>query len=245
MVVVSLISHANNNPDAKNNVTISFSIENEIKSRSSVPYRYIMEIYEGTDATTQTLVSHMEQNTNVFTIDLKPDTPYICLLWADRGTPDENPTGTFDASSLLNVKLNNGKDMREAFSRRADFILDGSTTSNDIVLKRVVAEVELMETASVTLGQTIGVSFTGYNEFNVFTESVTGSATSISNNVTTTATTGLVGSFLTFASVDNGTNGDVVVDLVATYNSATNNISGARLSANHKTKIYGEFAVSN
>lgn len=249
MTILSLMSYAKNNRStisAKDNVAMNFALNNATRSGASGTSRYILEVYELKEDS-YVFKSHAEINTTNFIADLAPGTSYCCLFWADAGVPDDNTTGTYDASSLKNVKLNSGKTMEEAFYYKVEFVMPEVVTSTNITLKRAMAQIELIETSSVNINDEIEITFEGYNAFNVFDKSVTGDPTPISKVITATTTTGLLGTFFTFASISQGTNGAIVVQLTANYENSTaiNTIDEVELSANYRTTISGKFTVSN
>ena len=203
MALLPLIysSQNNNSPTTR---TIKFVIEDNVRLRAGSSSRYVLELYEIKN-TIPTMISHTGNNSNELTVSLEPEKGYTCLFWADNGTAEDNSSGTFDASDLRNVTLNPSKSMEEAFSCKEDFIMSDNISSSSIVLKRAVAQVELIEEGAVSPSVDIVITFNEYTTFDVLTQTAIGNTSSVSKTINTnTATTGLIGSFLTFAST--GTN---------------------------------------
>lgn len=241
IALLPLIAYAqkNNSPTSK---TIRFVIQDDVQSRIGTSSRYILELYK-VENSVPTLITHLERNSNEFTVSLDPETSYSCLFWADNGIADDNTSGTFNASDLRAVTLNAGNQFTEAFACKEDFIMSENISSASIILKRAVARVEFVEEGTVVLAKDIIVSFMGYTVFDVFTHSVTGNSTNLSSTISTSATTGIVGSFLTFASIGAVSNGGIVVSLNVIYDGTnSHDINNVRLSTNHITKLRGEFA---
>ena len=245
MALLPMLSYAQKHKikdQGKNSVMMTFNIDDNIKTNSGDSFRYVLEIYDATDQANLKFLRHLEQTTTEFDIQLMPGNAYTCLFWADKGIVNDNTSSSFNAESLMNVQLNDGKAMEEAFFRSVNFVMVETSDSKTLTLKRAVAKVELIEETQNTIGSTIEIKFNGYKGFNTLNGSVTGSQVSITENVITIATTGLIGSFLTLAPVGTDSSGGVVVDLELTPNLGTTIwIQDTRLTANFKTKVHGTF----
>lgn len=242
LVAIVLLTSFTQQEGGQKIASFRLSIDDKLVSFMTPPQRYVLEIYEGTDGSGTP--QRLENSTGNFNASLKTNTTYVCLFWADGATVGDNAAGSYDATSLKNVTLNSGKDMVEAFFGKKTIIPSNNTTSNDVVLKRAVAKVNLVAAATVTANADFKVNFSRYTAFNVLTGAVAGSATASPQEVfNSSATIGTLGTFYTFASIGTETTGGTeVMDFVIIYGTqAPRNISFARLSANYTTNLISNF----
>lgn len=221
------------NTGGTSNITFNLSTPELKQTKATNVTRYIVEIYKASDLST--VVERVEQAGGTIMSLLENNTNYVCLFWADGVAPNDNANGIYNASNLKNITLNTGKQVGEAFFGRLD-IIDNTTTFN-ITLKRPTAQVNIIATDVVLANTDLKVTFNQYNSFNTFASEVVGTAGSTSKTFNSTKTTGILGSFLTFASVVG-----IVSDFTAVYNSSvTNPIPSVPLKANYITNIRGKY----
>lgn len=248
-MLISLVSltsygkqHDSNSENNSDSSTVNFTINSKIGTRTTTVSRYVLEIYEGTDVTSGNRIHHVESSANNFSLELKENVDYVCLLWADGGTADDNVLGTYNAASLKEVKLNAFKEMTEAFYANAIFRIT-STTSTSIALKHAMAKVVLIETGTITTNEILAITFDGYTTFNVFNGTVLGGTTIITRAFANPTSNKVVGDFFAFASIGTNTTGGTITNFEAIYSSpapVTTNIE-ARLAVNYTTNLIGTF----
>lgn len=196
--------------------------------------RYILAVYKKSDLTT--VIHRVEQTGATFRILMEDNISYVCLFWADRTAPNDNINGTYNALDLTNIKLNDGKQMEEAFFARFDMLNDG--TSFDVTLKRPTAQVNIVETDNVPIGSNIVITHSHYNAFNAFSADVAGTTAEKSVIITPTEPTGTLGSYLIFAPVVG-----LITNFTAAYNNTiSNNIPNVPFKASFITNIRGRYA---
>lgn len=169
------------------------------ESTRAVTYRYILEIYKGTDVLSDP-IHHIEQNNGNFTVSLDRNASYVCLFWADGGVIDDNVNGSFDATSLKEVKLVGA--IAEAFFANTTIAVTTTSATQSISLKRAVAKVNLVEEGIVPANTDLKADFNWHTSFNASNGEVLGDAVATSKTFNSALTTGLMGTFLTFCTYE-------------------------------------------
>lgn len=221
-------------------VSFNLVIDDKIETTRTDSYRYIIEVYHGDDVSTNP-VHHIEQDNGNFTLSLNHNANYVCLFWIDSAAPYDNENGSFDASSLKDVKLIAGKDVAEAFFTNKSILTGNSNATSYIVLKRAVAQVNLIELGTVAAHTNLRVDCNHHTSFNAFSGDVVGSAVAMDKTFNSAETTGELGTFFIFAPKDNYISADF------TFTFGTNAaiiVSSVEIQANHITNITGQYGVA-
>ncbi|MFI3288434.1 MAG: hypothetical protein R3Y61_08170 [Rikenellaceae bacterium] len=146
---------------AEGATTFNVSVEGELTRASTDATRFLMEIYDSSDA----IVAEGTSSTGQFSAILLDDQDYTAVFWADVNGAD-----VYETESLKSVKL--VADLAvEAWAGSVSFTTDG-TTSTSVTLKRAVAKLTLKETAAIPADNSIKVSFSQFAVFNASTMAV-------------------------------------------------------------------------
>ena len=172
--------------------TATFTIRTPAATRTTVTglTRYIVEAYEGTTAT-GTPATRVEAATGTLTLELKKNTEYTFLFWADHGTAKTEGTtssGYWDTNDLKAVTITSGK---ESTAGEAAYCLARTFNSADfeankaVALKNATAQVCFIETAGLSAADnTLKVTYPAGGKLNVGTGSVTDVAGAITHTFT-------------------------------------------------------------
>ena len=172
--------------------TATFTIQTPAATRTTVTglTRYIVEAYEGTTAT-GTPATRVEAATGTLTLELKKNTEYTFLFWADHGTAKAGGTtssGYWNTNDLKAVSITSGK---ENTAGEAAYCLTRTFNSADfeankaVALKNATAQVCFIETAGLSAADnTLKVTYPAGGTLNVGTGSVTDVAGTITHTFT-------------------------------------------------------------
>lgn len=241
------------NPD-NGKATFHVAVDNGVQTRAATPAdaptRYIMEVY--TVATQDAAVSgkcqqHLEAATGFFEVSLKEGTHYVCLFWADYGTP-RGSSNEYYASDLKFVRPKNGLATSMAFGGSVRFTYDSQETDKSYLtptLTHSVAQVNFKQTEDFTAaGNTLTVTFP-----KGFTLNLDGNKAM--ENI---GSTGFSYTFTDIAKESENTTigtgyiiapdaGQTVMDITTTFNSeVTKTITNIPFQRNHKTNITGAYS---
>lgn len=233
---------------SKKSITLSLD---DLGSRAEVTdmSRYILEVYQGANAD-GTAVSHTEQGTSSFTIELTEGSEYTFLAWADYGAANNNTTGDYDAASLKAIKVITGKTpSKEAFGGKLSVTVD-ATASYDMTIKHSVAQVNFIQKEAFTAAaNTLKVVLPKTYQLNL----ASGAATEILNaTVSVPATYTFSGIGKVGAGVNIGTSyivastdaaNKTLLDLKTTFNAeVTKDITSVPFTMNYRTNITGAYS---
>lgn len=170
---------------------------------SSALTRYVCEVYEGANAT-GTVSKHYESATGSFAVELKKNTAYSFLFWADKGTPASGETpssGKYNVANLKAVSMTEGGE--EGYSGS---ILNKTITATDneglsVTLKHAVARITIENTIDLTdaTGNKLTVTYPQTVTFNVGTEGITNTDTPVSRTFDVAQAKGVVVNDYVFA----------------------------------------------
>ncbi len=161
---------------AEGATTFNVSVEGELTRASSDATRFLMEIYDSSDA----IVAEGTSSTGQFSAILLDDQEYTAVFWADV-----NGDEVYNTESLKAVSLE--ADLAaEAWAGSVSFTTDG-TTSTSVTLKRAVAKLTLKETAAIPADNSLKVSFNQYTVFNASTMAVESTVSQYENTFAITS----------------------------------------------------------
>lgn len=137
--------------------------------------RYVMGLYKGTSGTDKVdLTPNDENNATIsqtdgtFELDgetfgLETGVTYTAVFWADYDD------GAYNVNDLHWVALNSDKNVSMAYAGKKEFTYGEALADNSVILKRVVAQVNLNQKTAYTAneGDKITVSYTGNSVYDV------------------------------------------------------------------------------
>ena len=238
-----------NSPTTTKSFTVN--VDNGVNTRAtSVPTRYVMEVYKGTETTP---VSHTEQATGVFeNVLLDNGETYTALFWADYGTPSTDGShpaaNEYDASNLKAAKVENQPTAAAFAGTTGEFTV--GTTAEDVytsvTLTHAVAMVNFVQTEALTsAANTLTVKYPKSYSLNVADGAVTeiaGEAThtfAYSNKAAGTLGT----SYIIAATVSGTQSAKTLLDITAALNGETPKaIGNVPFERNYRTNIKGAYS---
>lgn len=238
-----------NSPTTTKSFTVN--VDNGVNTRAtSVPTRYVMEVYKGTETTP---VSHTEQATGVFeNVLLDNGETYTALFWADYGTPSTDGShpaaNEYDASNLKAAKVENQPTAAAFAGTTGEFTV--GTTAEDVytsvTLTHAVAMVNFVQTEALTsTANTLTVKYPKSYSLNV----ADGAVTEITGEVTHTfaypnTVAGTLGTSYIIAATVSGTQpAKTLLDMTAALNGETPKaIGNVPFERNYRTNIKGAYS---
>ena len=167
----------------------TFTIQTPPATRSEVTglSRYIVEAYEGNDATGEP-AERAEETKGTLSLMLKKNTEYTFLFWADKGTAKTGSTassGYWNTDDLKAVTVTSGKESttgEAAYCFAKTFNSKDFRTNKVITLRNATAQVNFVETAGMSVvGNTLVVTYSAGATLNVGTGKVTDAAGAITH----------------------------------------------------------------
>ena len=172
--------------------TATFTIRTPAATRATVTglTRYIVEAYEGTSAT-GTPAARVEEATGTLTLELKKNTEYTFLFWADHGTANAGGTtsnGYWNTNDLKAVTITSGKEStagEAAYCFAQTFNSANFDANKAVTLKNATAQVCFVEAAGLSAADnTLKVTYPTGGKLNVGTGGVTDVAGTITHTFT-------------------------------------------------------------
>lgn len=232
--------------------SFTVNVDDGVNTRAaSVPTRYVMEVYKGTETTP---VSHTEQATGVFeNVLLDNGETYTALFWADYGVPTAaggTPAATneYDVADLKAAKVAKQPTMTAFAGTTGEFTV--GTTAEDVytsvTLTHAVAMVNFVQTEALTsAANTLTVKYPKSYSLNV----ADGAVTEIAGEVTHTfaysdKTAGTLGtSYIIAATTSDAQPAKTLFDITATMNGETpKTISNVPFERRYRTNISGAYS---
>lgn len=252
IVVMSSCSRQDDLPQTSGDVVkvILRAQSPEVQTRAASDIeRYIIEVYEGSDATTpanifgegENKTHHLEQEAGSFKMDLIKNTQYTFLLWADNSEPSNNATGFYKAADLNAVAMNEAATTRaEAFCVALTQTVT-STSSLEVTLGHAVAKLVYNNTNEmITESNKLTVVYPYTATFNVGD----GTIATTENPVTRTfegigKATGIIATDYLFAPT---TEAQLATLSIAINTETARDLTNVPVQANYVTNIKGEFS---
>ncbi len=236
--------------DREQSVTINLLADDAVNTRAAADgiAQYIIEVYsDATYTTPLNIFGEGENATNqsksangAFNIILDRTVDYYCLFWADKDAT------VYTTTSLKTVALVSGKTPVQAWF--GSKVLRGKETYHNIVLKRAVAKLNLLETGTILPNSTLRATFDEPTIFNVADSTVN---THVSRTIAIPNTEAVIGTPSTPAKINNT---DIFILAPATTQYVTAitlqcsaeepfNISNIPFQANYTTNIKGHYTT--
>ena len=210
--------------------------------------RYIIEVYEGNNTTTPANIfddgsggttHHLEQATGSFAMELKKNTAYTFLLWADNSAPSDNTNGFYNAANLKAVAMNEAAVTRaEAFCGALSQTVT-STSTLDASLVHAVAKLVYNNTnALIEENNTLKVVYVAAT-LNVADGTITAGSSITRTFEGIGKEVGIIATDYIFASA---TEAQLATLSIAINNEMARQLTNVPVQANYVTNIKGEFS---
>ena len=216
--------------------------------------RYVMGLYKGTSGTEKVDLTPddessatISQTNGTFELDgeeygLETGITYTAVFWADYND------GAYNVNDLHWVALNSDKNVSMAYAGKKEFTYGEALADNSVILKRVVAQVNLNQKTAYTAneGDKITVSYTGNSVYDVMASGIASGdggdrafKLEIAVAAGDKAEGSTLGSFYAFASSE-------LTTITFAYNdSEPISVSNVPLTANYQTGITGNYTQTN
>lgn len=216
--------------------------------------RYVMGLYKGTSGTEKVDLTPddessatISQTNGTFELDgeeygLETGITYTAVFWADYND------GAYNVNDLHWVALNSDKNVSMAYAGKKEFTYGEALADNSVILKRVVAQVNLNQKTAYTAneGDKITVSYAGNSVYDVMASGIaSGDGGDRSFKLEIAVAAGdkaegsTLGSFYAFASSE-------LTTITFAYNdSEPISVSNVPLTANYQTGITGNYTQTN
>lgn len=252
IVVMSSCSRQDDLPQTSGDVVkvILRAQSPEVQTRAASDIkRYIIEVYEGSDATTpanifgegENKTHHLEQPGGSFEMDLIKNTQYTFLLWADNSTPSDNANGFYKAADLSAVEMNESATTRTEAFYGASTQTVTSTSTLKVTLGHAVAKLVYNNTEEmIEKSNTLTVVYPYTATFNVGDGTITTTETTVTR--TFNVGTGAVGELATDYLFAPATEAQLATLSIAINAETARDLTNVPVQANYVTNIKGEFS---